>query len=436
MTPITLPIAELKPALKGLGKLVSTRSSTPIHQFVKIDRTTEGWIALTTTDSEHFITVRLEQPSTGKPLSMLVPYEGLVALTRNSSNEGQLNLIPDLDQQAILVAFAAIGKAGPPQMKTMPVSEFPVIPQIPGKPVPLPPVLRQSIHEAMDCAGEDPTRRILHGALIDVSQPKSQYVVATDGKHLYTSNSFRLPLKESLIIPKHKFLGWRDFNNDGEWQMKTSGPWLQINTRRWRFISRQIEGSYPKWRQVLPDTPVKTTITLDPQTLDALMQTIENLPCHDEKYGTIGIQYKEGQVHLLAKEGSEEPWMPVPINPQKVEGREVTIFVNRHLMNKALQFGLNTISLVDEMSPLRFSREGRQMILMPLREEPDRQAPRQISARDIAKSRPPLPRPAPPSEPRTLEAALAQIEAMKNGFREGLNGLTRLSEIVSGVLRK
>ena len=73
----------------------------------------------------------------------------------------------------------------------------------------------------------------------------------SSGRHLYSSNSFSLPLRHSLIIPDHKFLGWKEFNNDGELQLQVqSGPkdnpgLLQISSRRWSFITRQIDGNYP-----------------------------------------------------------------------------------------------------------------------------------------------------------------------------------------------
>jgi len=68
MNKITLPIAELKPALAGLGKSVSKRCTLPVLNHIKIERTTDGWIAITGTDLDHFVTVRLEQPSTGEPI--------------------------------------------------------------------------------------------------------------------------------------------------------------------------------------------------------------------------------------------------------------------------------------------------------------------------------------------------------------------------------
>ena len=67
MHPITLPLAELKPALAGLGKVINHRSTLPVLHHLKIERTNEGWIALTCTDLDHFVTIRLERPAEGPP---------------------------------------------------------------------------------------------------------------------------------------------------------------------------------------------------------------------------------------------------------------------------------------------------------------------------------------------------------------------------------
>jgi hypothetical protein len=50
----------------------------------------------------------------------------------------------------------------------------------------------------MECASTDETRVILNGCYLDLSDQKCTQIVATDGRHLYSSNSFRAP--QSLSI--------------------------------------------------------------------------------------------------------------------------------------------------------------------------------------------------------------------------------------------
>ncbi|MCX6848254.1 MAG: DNA polymerase III subunit beta, partial [Verrucomicrobia bacterium] len=67
MKPITLPIAELKPALIGLGKIINTRATLAVLGTIKVERTADGWIALTSTDLDRWVTVRFEHPTEGPP---------------------------------------------------------------------------------------------------------------------------------------------------------------------------------------------------------------------------------------------------------------------------------------------------------------------------------------------------------------------------------
>lgn len=401
MNPISLPIAELKPALVGLGKVIHPRATLPALQHIKIERTADGWIALTSTDLDRFVTVRLEQPSTGPAMTVLIPHELLVQLTRNA--ERGEHLLIDSTPGGPVVQFVLASSLGEQKVKPVPLSEFPVTPRIPGEAIPLPPELRHSIHEAMACTSTDASRYILNGTFIDASNPKANYIVGTDGRHLYSANSFALPLKNSVIIPNHKFLGWKEFNNDGEWQIKADDKTVQLSSRRWRFISKQIDGRYPDWRITIPDpSDAKTHITLDPAKLEALIKLIQRMPCHDpDRFQTIGLECAQGQFLLLARDTSDDSWTRVPVPDAKVEGPEVTTFLCRRYLIRALEYGLNTISLMEEINPLRFHQQGRQMIVMPLRIDgpaPQQTPKPQTAAVHLPPSRPVLP-PAPPPKP-------------------------------------
>jgi DNA polymerase III sliding clamp (beta) subunit (PCNA family) len=451
MKPIPLPVAELKSALSGIGKVIPQRSTLPILQHVKVERTHDGWTALTGTDLDRFVTMRLEHPTEGPPCSVLVPFDQLQQLTKNCGRDERLLI--DLTEHGPVIKFALADNLGESKVKPMPVGEFPETPRLRSEPIPMPPTLRTTIHEAMTCTSTDSTRYVLNGTFIDASNPKGFYVVGTDGKHLYSANSFTLPVKNSLLIPNHKFLGWKEFNNDGEWQMKADNQHVQFSTRRWRFISKQIDGTYPNWRQTVPNpADAKTVITLDPAQLDTLIKLIQRMPCHDDRYHSLGLEWKAGQFLLLGKDSASEPWLRVPVPDVKATGPEITIFVNRKLLIKALQFGLNTISLIDPVTPMRFHSQGKQMIVMPLRLEcaptppPPNQQPapvRAIPAPAVAPPQPPKPmithptseEPPANGSPSPLEEALDLTLQIRDKFTDGFNLLRDLSTKLKAVHR-
>ena len=367
MKPITLPIAELKPALVGLGKVIHPRPALAVLSHIKIERTSDGWIALTSTDLDRFVTMRLEHPNEGPAMAVLIPYDQLMQITKNSGKDERLHI--EASPTGPIIKFSLADKLGEQKVKPIPVDEFPATPRIKTDAMSLTPDLRRCIHEAMDCASSDNTRYVLNGVLIDASNPKAHYVVGTDGKHLYSANSFSLPLKHSVIIPSHKFLGWKEFNNDGEWQMKADDKNIQLASRRWRYISKTIDGKYPDWRVPIPN-PKETNIHLsfDPTKLEAIIKLVQRMPCHDStQFHTIGLEWKQGQFSFLGKDKPEDEWTKIPVSDVKGEGPEITILCNRRLLIKAFEFGLNTISLSDYLSCLRFHNKGKQMIVMPLR---------------------------------------------------------------------
>ena len=92
MNPITLPVAELKPALAGLSKVISKRITLPVLGCVRIERTHEGRIELTGTDLDRSATVQLSTADSGDPTSILVPLEDLTNLTKGCGRNESLLL--------------------------------------------------------------------------------------------------------------------------------------------------------------------------------------------------------------------------------------------------------------------------------------------------------------------------------------------------------
>lgn len=427
MTPILIPVSELKPGLVGLSKIHDRDIKHPIVNHLRIERTKEGWITLTKTDLQCFATARMEQPSSGEPQAFLVPFEALVAVSKRSNPKDTLILTQNPDKSVSIQS-----QSGPEtKVQSPPIQDFPIIPRIQGSPITLPQSLRLGLQEAFECVSVDPDRRSLSGAYLDVSQPQNQHIVSTDGRHLYTSNSFNLPLRQSIIIPRHKFLLWRDFNMDGEWQMRlmdqtdVKAPvFVQFTSRRWRFITQALEGPYPNWRQVMVNpASIKTVVTVDRQKVEQLMGKVDAMPCHNNEHFPIGLELVNGKLTLLAKEPEAKTWEKQPFDHVKVSGSDVTVFLNRHLLLKALRFGLLDIGICDSISPLRLSCAGREMVVMPCRADlENRSTPSRSRTDNRREPSTPLPAPRPRRRPE-----LAHASELRSVFRSGLDILKSLA---------
>lgn len=144
---IALPVAELRPALTGLGKIVSKRATLPVLTHIKIERTQDGWIAITGTDLDSFVTYRLDQPSDGEAISLLVPYDELQKIIKNCTKAD--SLLVSGDEKIATIEYAIGSQIAEAKLSSLPVQEFPEIPRIKGDPVAVNDTLRQSIHEAL-----------------------------------------------------------------------------------------------------------------------------------------------------------------------------------------------------------------------------------------------------------------------------------------------
>jgi len=482
MSPIALPIAELLPALTGLGKVLRKRPTLPILGMIKIQRAPDGWITLTATDLDTTVSVRLEQPTAGEPLGLLVPCDELLKLTKTCPKTDTL-LVSGRSLNTAAILYAIGQQVAETVVDSFPVEEFPVERAVDVEAVALPQAVRAALHDALDCASTDETRLIINGAFIDVSKPDAHYVVGTDGRHLFSSNSFSLPLKHSVLIPNHKFLSWKEFNTDGEWQMKAgvpeakdqTPPPLEISSRRWRFTTRQIEGNYPNWRQAIPGAKqFGTKVELDPEALEKIIPIIQRMPCDDGVNIAIGLECRDGKLRLLGRSSKDAPFTAVPIEDAKVQGGNNRVFLNRQFLVKALHFGLATIEIIDAMSPVRLSHGGRQMIVMPTR--PDQSpapasttpppTPTPAASQNEPTAHNPPPQPAeqpkettpmpeqngntttgakrattttttPAEEPKpALDTALAQLEVVRGDFRNSIAGLNKLGALLRQVQRE
>lgn len=251
-------------------------------------------------------------------------------------------------------------------------------------------------------------------------------------------------------------------------------PCFEITSDHWRFLSRSSDSNYPDWKVLPNPSAYKTAISINPDAVDEVMVAVQRLPLSEDRHHTIGLEVTGNEFRLLGKSRPELPWTKIVIPESGTTGPHVTIFLDRRMLLKALRFGLTRIEIIDPKSPIRFSLTGRQMIVMPLRINVEGQTPTPppptTATSTPDNTNPPLPaeqptptpmqtstptigqaKPAgangsstPPAQGTTnredskssLEAALVQIEAIKTGFRESINGLTKLGDHIRQSMRE
>jgi DNA polymerase III sliding clamp (beta) subunit (PCNA family) len=305
---------------------------------------------------------RFPQPIEGPIMDFLVPFEPLNRILRSA--KGQVALL--LDKHTVIVRTFVGQSPIDQRLDTKPVDEWPTLPAISALPIPLTGDAIAAIREAMDFASEDSTRIVLNSVHLDVSNPEAHYVVGTNGRALFSANSFKFPLKESISIPTHKFWLWNGLPLQSSTLIvqpasKTEDVgWLKFQIGDWTFTTKQQVGTYPNWRQVVPNQ-FNLTLDFSEDAVTAVLLAVPNLPNSDEQNKPVTLRVTKKQVFLEAHPAS------IPVPGVSIDGNPVTIRFNREYLVQCLKIGLTTIELTDELSPLVFTKAGKRAVVMPLR---------------------------------------------------------------------
>lgn len=459
MKEIQLPVAELKEALPGLSKIISRSRTLPVLQSVRVVRNMEGTVSLQSTDLDSFVTYTARGTQEGGQVEVLVPAEQLTKALKCSAPKENIGIIPQEAHDKVTLRYNIAGNVVEQTISTMPVKEWPELPRIRQPGVQLEAGFGQALKEALECASDDSSRRVLNGACLDVADKKLHYVVGTDGRSLFSANSFCFALEKSVVIPDSKFLTWSDFLDedpcflsvepgqeakpakDNQPAQEPVPGWVRLESSRWSFLTREIDGKFPNWKQCVPHMQGKQTeVTLSEDAIKQVLQVLPNLPGAKSINSPVRLHI-DNHLVLQGRGQDDESWTSIPIPAVEVKGSAVEIALNRNYVLRALKFGLCKLEVEDSLSPVLFSKGGKRLVVMPIRLE---EAP--APAKNSSKQHQPEPEvsfQATNKErtemPRTAEQTQTQTEAQHNGNGSGVKGLVdhidRIKETLKDVIR-
>jgi len=450
MNEITLPVSELKTALSGLSKVVSRKSTLPVLQTVKLSRNSEGRVSLSATDLDTFVTYNVEPSQPGQPLDVLLPFEQLNKTVKGSN--GDVLVIPEAKDKARL--RYQIGESPLEQsVATLAPEEFPPTPQITQPAMVMPSNFGETLRQAYETSSTDSSRYVLQGAYLDVQEPKCHTIVSTNGRALFAANTFQFDLKASVNIPRHKFLAWSGFL-EGECTLavqsdKNKAGWVKLTTPHWNCIVKQIDGQFPKWRQVVPqDTETWTKVQLSEAAIAQMLNLSPKLPGEDNENRTLQLRVGK-ELHLEGKNKDDKEFTGAAIAGVKISGKAVTTALNREYLQNALRCGLDEIRIHSEFEPLVFCRPGKRMVVMPVRlSGPPTTVPKPAPASQTSTpTKPPASNPAvverktemppklqpPAANGSAARDSLTQIDSVKTCLRQAIDGLNDLTGLLKQV---
>ena len=444
---VSIPAGELKPALAGLAKIIDPRSPVEALRCVRVEAGEKG-IQLLGTDSETFVRVAIGEEQTGIDQPIHIPFAKLQELARRMPSHALLHLRDgaiqcDLGTGRIEESFDPIDP------KT-----FPEETEIKESPVELPESFPARFREALGCASKESSRPILNGVLLDADDRKGHYLVATDGRHLFSANSFTLPVPRSVVLPSLRILSWSGLGDEWAFTIEEKGPWFRIQAGKWSITAKAIEGGYPNWRQVVPATP--QTVLVFPEN-HSLPEVLKRFPASPDRDKGILLVHERGVVSLREPTGNSSASLP----GATATGPDITICLNRDYLAKALDYGLTSIGLTDPSSALHFRNEGRQMVVMPIRREHQSQpqppiptaeqktnttmttTPTNGATAPVINGTHTVPshgvnRPnglASTNSKPAIEAAIDNLDRFKANLREALSGISEITSLLRQAIR-
>ncbi len=366
---VELPAGALRQILTGLGRKTSRKKGLPVLDCVRISHDGSGVAEFCATDNQSWHFARPPRSASGpSEAEVLVPIPAL---------RDALKGLPTASKIAIRSEGEKLVFAHGTETRALPVSrkdEFPVPPTFSGHPETLPPTAKRALVEALRCASTDESRPLIKGVALDLSDGKSHHIVATDGRHLYSANSFSLPVSGSRILGVSPLLLWDPFIKADAWKLRLrfdakreAGAW-EISSGIWRAVGNLIDGVYPNWRQVVPAKFKHRAVVPTPEC-PPLADKLQRLPvASDGRYESVLLQGDGIDLHLKWRDAESKEVQSLRVRGATVTREPFRVALPRPELAKAIAFGLGEVQVVDEMSAVRLSDgKGRQMIIMPLR---------------------------------------------------------------------
>jgi hypothetical protein len=367
MNPIEIPVSELKAALPGLKQVIPRKVVLPILGCVRVTRLVGGGLQLQATDLDATVTYRPLDLTGETEATVFVPLDELSRLMKGAGNTGVLELIPDQANPRLRHRVAGTWLEKP--LPVFPADAWPVEPAFDSTPVALPPELPLALKESLTYAADE-GRLDLHGAWLDVEDPAAHYVMACNGSQMFTANSFHFDLKESQLVPYHRFLQGEGFHQDGPWRLRLrpkqgdQDTFLHLASDHWTFVTKVPDVKLRNWKASVPGE-ARTRIQFHDDAVASLLELLPRLPLGDPQHQGAEFHFTEPVSTVTGRAKDHHSTVEIP--GLKVEGEALRIGVNRSFVLQALKLGLRELELNDALSPLVFKQAGRRLLAMPLR---------------------------------------------------------------------
>ncbi len=359
--------SELAEALSVTSKGMSARSTLPILSGVLFS-SSEGLLTLQATDLE--VSVRHSVPALiDEDGQVVIPGRLLSDIVR-SLPEAAVSIETEGDNVLVRCQQSSF------TMKTLNAADFPKFPEVSvDKKVAIPSdVMASMVRKVSKAVSRDETRAVLTGVLMVIDGAMVK-MVATD--------SYRLAIDEvildepageevEVVIPGRALdEATKIATGTGKVEVGVSDNQVVFDSGSTTFVARRIEGTFPNYRQLIPERSEDDTfIEIATEELASAVKRVSLLALHNSPL-RLSVSVEDQTLSLSATtqdvgDASEDLMA-------KIEGKDVEIAFNHSFMSDGLaSIGTEMLSLLIQgsMKPglLRSGNgEDFRYLLMPVR---------------------------------------------------------------------
>jgi DNA polymerase-3 subunit beta len=344
---LSVPRDSLSAGLQLVGRAVSSRGTLPSLGGILLIAG-DGSVTLRATDMELALSRTLADANVATEGSALLPGR-LVADVVRSLPPGDVSLEVRSEQRDVEVA----GGAARFHLRTLPAEDFPRLPEFDGEAVKLPAApLGATIELVARAASRDEVRPILTGVLVQ-AQENRLTMVATDSYRLSVKHAeLEQPVGQELEanVPARALRELaRIISAESPQEVEIAMPRNQVVFRAAgvTLSSRLIEGQFPSWRQLIPES-FEHEVRLPREEFLEITRRISQLA---QRNAPLRLAFAEGELTVAAETpdiGDASESMPAPYSGEPLE----IAFNPQFLIDGADSVGSEEVAL-QLSSPLR-----------------------------------------------------------------------------------
>jgi DNA polymerase III subunit beta len=353
--------------LQLVGRAVSTRATLPSLGGIQFTAQ-DGSLTLRATDAELGLSVTVPDVTIETEGTVLLPGRLIADVVRSlPAGPTTLALRPE-ERDVELVAGGARF-----HLRTLPAEDFPRFPELAAERVTLPArPLAETIDRVARAASRDEVRPILTGVLFQ-AEGTTLTMVATDSYRLsvkHTELEASLPEGVEANVPARALRELaRIITQEGPDDVAMSLARNQAVFLAGSVVlfSRLIEGQFPSWRQLIPES-FEHEVRLP---RDELLEVARRIGHLAQRNAPLRLAFAEGELTIVAETpevGDASEGMPAPYSGEPLE-----IAFNPQFLIEGLESVESDELVVKLSSPLRpgllepIDREDFSYLVMPIR---------------------------------------------------------------------